>query len=90
LASVYGLTAPPRAVGSLARITHSTPDTTPELEEGCVAIQQQLDALARQQLASGAVPLHVSGAAAAARLTEQALEIREALEHRRTIRAVDL
>src|SRR5918995_1425255 len=26
---VYGLAAPPRTVGSLAMITHSTPDTTP-------------------------------------------------------------
>ena len=29
LRSVYGFTAPPRTVGSLATITHSTPSTTP-------------------------------------------------------------
>jgi hypothetical protein len=27
--TVYGLTAPPSTVGSLAMITHSTPSTTP-------------------------------------------------------------
>ncbi len=29
LRSEYGLTDPPRTVGSLAMITHSTPETTP-------------------------------------------------------------
>ena len=84
--TLYGLSVPPFMVGSLAVITHSTPDTTPtpemtpppsaelgapgrqraELEERRVAVEQQLDALARHQLAALAVARDVLLAAGAA------------------------
>ena len=82
--SVYGLTAPPRTVGSFATIMHATPSTTPmpvttlaptgksvphaatgdSSRNGASAVDQQLDALAGQQLAPGVVAGHVLLAAA--------------------------
>ena len=75
---------PPRTVGSLAMITHSTPSTTPtpgehagadgevgaprgerrQLEQRGVGVDEQLDALAAQQLAALAVAGDVLVAAA--------------------------
>ena len=75
-----GFMAPPRTVGSLAPIRHSTPSTTPmpddedaptvvlgapggqgaQLEEGGVPVEEELDALAGQQLAPLPVALRRS------------------------------
>ncbi len=53
-----------------------------QLEERAVAVDQQLDPLARQQLASGAVALHVLGPASAARGVEVGVEVGQQREHR--------
>ena len=53
-----------------------------ELEEGRVLVAEQLDALAREQLAAGVVALDVAGAAAEAGLGEQRVDLGEAGEHR--------
>ena len=61
-----------------------------ELEEGRVAVEQQLDALARQQLAALAVALDVLLAAAGARQRELLVEVGDLLEKRRAVGPVGL
>jgi hypothetical protein len=87
-------------VGSLAVITHSTPDTTPMPEmtpaprpnsvpqaasgaisrKGRIAVEQQLDALARHQLAACEVPLDVLLTAGGAQQLELLVQEADLLE----------
>ncbi len=61
-----------------------------ELEEGRVGVEQQLDPLAREQLAARVMALDVALAAAGPRLVEQRLETRELVEHGGAVGAVAL
>src|SRR5439155_15296653 len=61
-----------------------------ELEERRVAVEEQLDALARQQLLPLAVAAHVLLAAAGARERQLLLEQADLLEHRRVVHPVRL
>ena len=105
--SVHGLDAPPRTVGSLPLITHSTPfddadagdharadgevgapgGQRRELEERRARVEQQLDALAGQQLAARVVPVDVLLAAAGDRLGVLGVEVGESVEQRRAVGA---
>ena len=59
-----------------------------QLEEGAVAVDEQLDALAREQLAPGAVPGHLTLTAAGDDPLGERVELGEGLEHRRAVRDV--
>src|SRR5439155_16745150 len=61
-----------------------------ELEEGRVAIEEQLDALPRQELPALAVPAHVFLAAPRAGERELLVEEPDLLEHGRVIHAIRL
>src|SRR5439155_6166733 len=61
-----------------------------ELEEGRVAVEEQLDALARQQLLPLAVAAHVLLAAAGARQRQLLLQGADLLEHGRMVHPVRL
>ena len=100
--SVYGLTAPPRTVGSFAMIMHgdalddadagdhagadrevgAPAGHRHQLEERRVAVDQQLDALAGQQLAAGVVAGRVLLAAARRGPGQRGVQLGQPIQHR--------
>ena len=76
--------APDLVLGAVA------PASGDSSRNGASRVEQQLDALAREQLAARVVALDVALAAAGARLVEQLLEARHLLEHGGAVRAVAL
>jgi hypothetical protein len=62
-------------------------DERHQLQEGGVAIEQELDALADEQLAAVPMALHVLGPASGKRQREQLVDLGEPLEHRLAVGA---